>query len=194
MLLRSLLGSDSLQRLIVHFVARPESRLHFRALGRRLGLSRQSLRNALDTLGRLGLVRAVPNGQRVHYEATDHPGWQILRDLVRTFAAPAEIVGDLLQGVRGVQAAGVFGSAVTGQMRADSDVDVLVVSEGADAGDLGAAVAEAGLVLGRDIDLKRYRPHEIRAEQQRPGTSYIKRVLDGPIDWIIEPTPGGQLV
>lgn len=184
MSLQSLLGSQALRRVVVHFAARPSSNLHFRALERRLGLSRQSLKNALDTLERLGLV-VRDAGPRVFYRAADHPGWNTLRELIRTFAAPAEVIGDLFQGVDGLRGAFVFGSAASGRMRADSDVDVLAITDGADAGALGMASMEAGMLLGRDIDLKPYSRDDLRAEQARPGTSYVKRVLAGSTQWAI---------
>jgi len=171
--------------VVVHFAARPQSRLHFRALQRQLGLSRQSLKNALDTLERLDLLRRTGEGQRVYYEAANPTGWEILRELIRVFATPAEVIGDLFHGVPGVQAALVFGSAVTGGMRADSDLDVLVVEDDADPAALGLATLEAGMVLGREIDLKRFTPAELRDEQTRVGSSYVKRVLDGPVAWAI---------
>jgi predicted nucleotidyltransferase len=185
MALQALLGSEAMRRLVVHFAARPESNLHFRALQRRLGLSRQSLKNALDTLESLGLVSRREEGQRVFYRAADHEGWSTLRDLIRTFAAPAEVIGDLFQGVPGVRGAFIFGSAATGRMRSDSDVDVLVIDEAADAAALGMAMIEAGMMLGREIDLKRYTPAELEAERSRDGTSYLKRVLAGSTQWAL---------
>lgn len=185
MALRDLLGSESLRRLVIHFAARPQSRLHFRALERRLGLSRQSLRNGLDTLESLGLISRSTVGRQVVYGATEHGGWVALRALIRDFAAPAEVVGDLLRGVPGVRAACVFGSAAAGSLRADSDVDVLVVDDAADDGELGTAAMEAGMMLGRDVDLKRYTAPELRAERGREGTSYVKRLLAGPVQWAV---------
>lgn len=185
MALQSLLGSEALRRVVVHFAARPSSNLHFRALERRLGLSRQSLKNALNTLERLGLVIRSDEGRRVFYRAAEHPGWKTLRELIRTFAAPAEVIGDLFQGVDGLRGAFVFGSAASGRMRPDSDVDVLAITDGADAGALGMASMEAGMLLGRDIDLKPYTRADVRAERAREGTSYVKRVLAGSTQWAI---------
>lgn len=185
MALQKLLGSEAIRRLIVHFAARPSSRLHFRALERRLGLSRQSLQNALDTLHGLGLVTRMEEGPRVVYEAAEHAGWGTLQELIRTFAAPAEVIGDLFQNVPGVLGAFVFGSAASGKMRQDSDVDVLVITDSPDPGALGMAALEAGMVLGREIDLKRYTPAELREERSRAGTSYIKRVLAGSTEWVV---------
>jgi predicted nucleotidyltransferase len=174
-----------MRRVVVHFAARPGSRLHFRALERRLRLSRQSLKNALDTLESLGLVRRTGVEGRVFYEAANHAGWATLRDLIRAFAAPAEVIADLFQQVDGVRGALVFGSAASGRMRPDSDVDVLVVADAVDAGALGLAALEAGMVLGRDVDLKQYTTAELRAEAECGGTTYLKRVLDGPAQWAL---------
>ncbi|HEX8360061.1 MAG TPA: nucleotidyltransferase domain-containing protein [Longimicrobium sp.] len=185
MALQPLLGSAAIRRVIVHFAARPGSRLHFRALERRLGLSRQSLKNALDTLQGMGLVTRGEEGQRVVYEATRHTGWHTPRELIRTFAAPAEVIGDLFQDVPGVLGAFVFGSAASGRMRHDSDVDVLVIADASDPGALGMAASEAGMVLGREIDLKRYTPAELHEERMRAGTSYLKRVLAGSTEWVV---------
>ncbi len=185
MALQPLLGSEAIRRVIVHFAARPASRLHFRALERRLGLSRQSLKNALDTLEEMGLVTRVEEGHRVVYQGTAHAGWQTLRELIRTFAAPSEVIGDLFQDVPGVLGAFVFGSAASGRMRHDSDVDLLVIGEAPDQGALGMAALEAGMVLGREIDLKRYTRAELREEQTRAGTSYLKRVLAGSTQWVL---------
>ena len=89
MALQSLLGSEALRRVVVHFAARPQANLHFRALERRLGLSRQSLKNALDTVEALGLVIRSEEEQRVHYRAADHPGWDTLRPLRKETFCPA---------------------------------------------------------------------------------------------------------
>ena len=97
----------------------------------------------------------------------------------------SEVVGDLLAAVPGVRAVCVFGSVVSDRMREDSDVDVLVVGDGTDPGALGLASLEAGRILGRVIDLKYYAFETFRAECERPGTSYLKRVLAGHSHWSI---------
>ncbi|HLL85331.1 MAG TPA: nucleotidyltransferase domain-containing protein [Longimicrobium sp.] len=185
MALQSLVGSMAMRRTLVHFAARPASRLHFRALERRLGLARQSLKNTLDTLEALGLVVRTADGRRVVYQVANLEGWDTLREMIRTFATPAEVIGDLFQDLPGVRGALVFGSAASGRMRPDSDVDVLVIAEETDAGALGIAALEAGLLLGRDIDLKRYTPAELNADRERSGTSYLKRAIDGATQWAL---------
>jgi predicted nucleotidyltransferase len=95
------------------------------------------------------------------------------------------VIGDLFQDLPGVRGALVFGSAASGSMRADSDVDLLVIADETDTGALGMAALEAGLLLGREIDLKRYTAAELKAERGRPGTSYLKRATGGMTQWAL---------
>ncbi len=104
----------------------------------------------------------------------------------------SEVVGGLLAIVPGIRAVCVFGSAVSGRIREDSDVDVLVVGDSVDLGALGLASLEAGRVLDREIDIKYYASETFRAECERPGTSYLKRVLAGPTMWLLG-SPDGSL-
>ena len=185
MALDALLASDALRRVVIHFAVHPEQRLHFRGLERHLGLARQSLRNALDRLETAGLILPVTEGRRVVYETTDHPGWGPLREMVRVFGDPAEVLGDLLADVPGVEAAFLFGSVVKGAPRPDSDVDVFVIGDDVDPAALGGAVLEASTTLGREIDLKHYTRTRLHHVLREGGTSYLQRVLEGPKRWLV---------
>ncbi|HUF50215.1 MAG TPA: nucleotidyltransferase domain-containing protein [Longimicrobiales bacterium] len=180
-----LLTSNALRRLIVHFVVHSAQRLHFRGLARHLDLSRQSLRNVLDQLASLGMIRPVGDGQRVVYERTDHPGWLVFAEMVRTFEDPAEVLRDLLSSVPGVHAAFIFGSFAKQTARADSDIDLFIVEEGVDARRLSEAVMEAGIALGRPVDVRRFTRDELQKALARKGTSYLKRVIEGPKRWVV---------
>lgn len=185
MSLELLLTSNALRRLIVHFVVHSKQGLHFRGLERHLELSRQSLRNALDQLESLEMIRASGEGQRVIYQRTDHPGWRVFSELVRTFEDPTEVLRDLLRSVPGIHAAFIFGSVAKDSMLPNSDIDLFIVEDRPDARRLGEAVMEAEITLGRPVDVKRFTPEKLRSALERKGTSYLKRVLAGPKRWVI---------
>ena len=180
-----LLTSNALRRLIVHFVVHPEERLHFRGLERHLDLSRQSLRNALDRLASLEMIDTVGEGQRVVYARREHPGWSVFSEMVRTFEDPAEVLRDLLCSVPGVRAAFIFGSFAKDAATAESDIDLFIFEEDVDVQRLGEAVMEAEIALARPVDVKRFTPKKLRRGLERKGTSYLKRILDGPKRWVI---------
>jgi hypothetical protein len=96
-------------------------------------------------VGRTKLVRA-------NHEA---PFYRALRDLVVVVLGPAQIIGEELAGLNGVEAAAIFGSwaaRVNGEVGpAPADIDLLVIGR-PDRDDLYDAVGRARLRLGRDIN------------------------------------------
>ncbi|MBV9108186.1 MAG: hypothetical protein JO306_02130, partial [Gemmatimonadetes bacterium] len=83
------LGSEARTRLLAHFVARPESRLHVRALERDTGIGKRSLHVELYRLVEMGLVRREHEGRRVVYARTGFTReWLALDRLVAAYAIP----------------------------------------------------------------------------------------------------------
>ncbi len=183
--LGELLASAALARLVVHFALNPGRPEHVRALQRRSGLSMSSLNRELRRLESRGLVERIDAGGRTLYRAADgHPAWKTLRQLVRDFADPAEVVSEALAGTPGIDAAFVFGSFARGDAREDSDVDVLVVGDAAAAGDVGRQAAEASVLLGRPVEVRAYTREKLR-RQLAAGNAVLQRILSGPKRWLV---------
>lgn len=96
-------------------------------------------------VGRAKLVRA-------NHEA---PFYRALRDLVVIVLGPAQVIGEELAGLSGLEAAAIFGSwaaRASGEAGpTPADIDLLVVGR-PDRDDLYDAVGRARLRLGRDIN------------------------------------------
>lgn len=96
-------------------------------------------------VGRTKLVRADH----------DAPFYRALRDLVVIVLGPAEVLGEELAGLNGVNAAAVFGSwaarAAGEPGPSPADIDLLVIGR-PDRDDLQDAVGRARTRLGRDIN------------------------------------------
>jgi predicted nucleotidyltransferase len=183
--LGEVLASPAFARLVLYFTLHGDEPVHVRALQRQTGLSMSSLHRELQRLERRGLVERVEEGGRVLYRAKEtHPGWKGLRQLIRDFAHPAEVVEEAIAGVDGVEAAFVFGSFARGDAREDSDVDVLVVAEPAAALRLGREAAEASVLLGRPVELRTYTREKL-ARQLGAGNAVLRRILSGPKRWIV---------
>ncbi|HEU4560540.1 MAG TPA: hypothetical protein VFS20_22000, partial [Longimicrobium sp.] len=74
-----LLGSETLYRLILHFILNPDEAPHFRSLQRRVGGGVRPLKAALDRLEEQGLVSAGDDANRRVYRVNEaHPGWDAL--------------------------------------------------------------------------------------------------------------------
>jgi predicted nucleotidyltransferase len=183
--LGEVLASPAFARLVLYFALHAEQPVHVRGLQRQSGLSMSSLHRELQRLERRGLVERVEEGGRVLYRtALTHGGWKGLRQLIRDFAHPAEVVEEAIAGVDGIEAAFVYGSFARGDARDDSDVDVLVVADPAAQGRLGREAAEASVLLGRPVEIRSYTREKLE-RQLGAGNAVLRRILAGPKRWIV---------
>lgn len=185
-----LLGlAPSAARILRYFVLRPGARPHARELQRLLRLGGSSLQRELARLGELGALERVQDGRRVRYQAVEgSPVWKAVRLLVGTSTDPAPLVEDALVDIAGVRAAFVFGSTARGTDRADSDIDLLVVEDAAvDRRKLLSQLAEAGLLLGREVNAVRYTLQalgERLRDPAHPASNFVRTTLMGPKRWV----------
>lgn len=185
--LASVLASRALAAVVIWFVLHPDRALHFRALQRVTGVSSRSLQHEMARLEALGLVQRERDGRLVRYRAiAGHPRWSILREMVRQFAQPAELLRVALADVPGLEAAFIYGSCARGDMHPESDIDVfafgdalrdmdtrLVLTEGA---------LEASMLLDCEVNVSRYTRK--RLEGGRAG-GFVRSVLSGPKLWLV---------
>ncbi|MCY1561107.1 hypothetical protein D9M68_983240 [compost metagenome] len=78
----------------------------------------------------------------------------------------------------------MFGSIAKQQDTAASDVDLLVVSDTLDYGELFGALEGAGQTLGRTINPALYTAADFRARLQGDN-AFINRVMQQPKIWLI---------
>lgn len=92
-----------------------------------------------------------------------------------------ELLRERLRSIDGqLIAAAVFGSAARGELRADSDIDLLVIAGGLSTFEAQVHFKPAGRLLGRPINLVVFSPD---AWQQacRDGNPFPKNVLARPL-------------
>lgn len=152
--------------------------LHLRELVRRSGLSIGTVQQELRRLTRIGVVLARRDGNRLYYRSNpDHPLFPELRSLVLKTDG---LIGVLEQALADeeVQLAFVFGSVASGEAKAESDVDLMIV------GSVGlrrvtqllSGVAER---VGREINPHVLTPGEFQARKRRKD-HFLSSVLDTP--------------
>jgi len=182
--LSAFVGSEARARLLAHFVARPESRLHVRALERDTGIGKRSLQKELARLVEMGLVRREHEGRRVVYARSGYtPEWRAIEKLVATYGIPLLLRAGLA-GVPGVEAAFIFGSLARGDARPDSDIDLLVYGNDVPDEELGGALLDMGVVLARRLDVKDY--DRARFEHDNDyRVSFLPTALAGPRIWLV---------
>lgn len=142
----SVFGNRSRVRVLrlLHGVSVP---LNASQIATRTGLSQPAVSTALDELIGMGIVERSPAGRAwVHWLVRDSV--YVLRMIDPVFAAEAEIPGMLLADLRDAfasQAISVvlFGSHARGEQERDSDIDVVLVGEDAEAKDRLESAAAA---------------------------------------------------
>ena len=128
----------------------------------------------------------TPRGNQKHYQANpESPLFGELRGLsLKTFGL-VDILRLALEPVsREIQAAFVYGSIAKGTDTADSDVDVLVLSDTLAYAELYAALESASEQLGRKVAPTVYSQKELRT-RVRAKNSFVTRVLAQPKLWLI---------
>lgn len=99
--------------------------------------------------------------------------------LTKTSGAAAVVRRELALLAPRVAVAVVFGSAASGNLRAASDVDLLVLSDDLGIKDLAGAIRRAGQALGRDVNVNLYRRDEWR-RRLREDHPFPRSVLEAP--------------
>lgn len=126
--------------------------LHLRELTRQCGLSLGTLQTEVEKLRAADLLLARRDGNRLYFRANaTHPLFTDLRQLVLKTAGLREVLAEALHAVPGIELAFVFGSLASGNGKAGSDVDLMVIG---DAGlrALAPRLRKAAEQLGREIN------------------------------------------
>jgi predicted nucleotidyltransferase len=133
-----------------------------------------------------GLVGVQVSGRQKHYQANpDSPIFHELVSLVRKTAGLHEPVRDALEPwADRIRTAFIYGSAASGDDRADSDIDVLVVSDELDYPTMLGALQKAEDELGRKLSPRLMRTSEWDAARREPG-SFAARISERPQVYVI---------
>ncbi|MCK4284031.1 MAG: nucleotidyltransferase domain-containing protein [Candidatus Brocadiae bacterium] len=155
-----------------------EQELHLREIGRQSGLSVSTVRQDLEKLVGLDLVKTRRDGNRLYYRANmEHPLYSEIHGLVLKTVGLADVLCQAL-GSEGIEVAFVFGSLGRDEARAESDIDLMVVG---DVGlrELSRRLAGVAQKLGREVNPHVLSPTEF---QQRRGSAdhFITGVLTEP--------------
>jgi DNA-binding transcriptional ArsR family regulator len=157
--------------------------LHLREVERQAGLSLGTIRQDLQKLLKLDLVKTHRDGNRLYYRAnTEHPLYPEIRNLVLKTTGLVEIFKRVLDR-KGVRVAFIFGSLASNKEKAASDVDLMVI------GTVGLRTLSGWLSgvteqIGREIN-----PHTMNVEEfrrlQKRGDHFLSNVLESPKLFIV---------
>jgi DNA-binding transcriptional ArsR family regulator len=157
--------------------------LHVREIERRSGLNDSTLRQELRKLVRLDLVQSRRDSNRVYYRAnTESPLYPEIRNLVLKTSGLSDALKSALMDKR-IRVAFVFGSIASGEEKAGSDVDLMVIGQ-LGLRDLSGLLSGIEEKIGREVN-----PHVLREEEFRKRIRakehFVASVMETPKIFIV---------
>lgn len=178
----------AMARLVVFFAIHPGQRFHLREMKRRTRLPSASLQRELRRLVTSGAVErtnAKAGDKRVYFNANEaHDAWRAWTLLLRSVAAPADVLREALVDAPGVEGAFIYGSTVRGDTRPESDIDLfLIVEDGQPSKARRRQLSETEFLIGSPLDVVEY-DARVAQERAEAGNPFLRRVLSEPKTWV----------
>jgi predicted nucleotidyltransferase len=169
------------QRVLGLLFGQPDRRFQSAELIRLARGGTGAVHRQLTRLVAAGLVAGTSSGNQRHYQARrDSPVFEELQGLIRKTVGVVEpIRAALAPFQRRIRSAFVYGSVAKGSDRAQSDIDVLVVSDALHYQDVFEALQSAEAQLGRHVNPTLLTPKDWR-DKRAHRTSFVARVAEQP--------------
>lgn len=145
-----------------------------------------AVQRELARLEHAGLVTVRRVGRQKHYQANARsPLYKELRSVVLKTVGLLDPLRDALRPLAAnISAAFVYGSVASRRDTAQSDIDVLVISDELSHGEVFQALEPISRMLGRLVNPTIYTVAEFRSRVQRHN-AFLTRVLQRPRLWLI---------
>ncbi len=181
----ALLFGSTRRRVLGWLLGHVDEAYYLRQIARHTGAAVGAVQRELEQLTAAGLLLRTVQGRQVYFQANrEAPIFPELQGLFAKTAGLTDVLRDALESLgERVLVAFVFGSAARGELRAASDIDLLVVGD-APFQDVVGALAGAQDRIGRDIIPTVYPPNEFRAKLGAKH-HFLTTVLGEPRTFII---------
>jgi predicted nucleotidyltransferase len=145
-----------------------------------------AVQRVLAQLQAAQLVTVKRVGNQKHYQANSSaPIFEELRGLVLKTSGLVDVLRMALASIASeIDVAFVFGSVAKGKDNANSDIDLLVISDSVAYAELFAALEQATSRFQRTVNPTLYSRSEIDKRVQN-GNAFVKRVMVQPKLWVI---------
>jgi predicted nucleotidyltransferase len=179
------------QRLLAALFGQPQRSFYTNELVRLAGSGIGGVQRELASLSACGLVNVSAKGNQKHYQANgEAPVFEELRAIVRKTFGVADVLRASLSPLASqVDRAFVFGSVASGEARAGSDIDVMLVSDSLSLEEVFAAFAPLESSLGQRIHPTLYTLPEFNKRLKNRNPFLIK-VMERPRIPLVEHVHG----
>lgn len=177
LLMAELLGGASRYQALRHLYEDPERSFRVRELASEAGVDPGNASRWLRRWADVGLLeKSVERGQAV-YSASRDPALKPLLALLQQDQETVRVLREeLAQFEAPVLAGAIFGSVARGEATADSDIDLLLISDASSTLDAQAHFKRAGRRLGRAVNVLLYSSQAWREARER-GDALVADIL-----------------
>lgn len=145
-----------------------------------------AVQRELADLAAAGLLKVSTQGNQKHYQANEAaPVFSELRGLVLKTFGLADVLRVALEPLGSqIDAAFVYGSVAKQEDTAQSDIDVMIISDTLGYADVFGALEPASITLGRPVNPTVYTSAQF-AKRAKQDNAFVTRVLQQPKLWLI---------
>ena len=171
------------QRLLGALFVQPGRAWYAAELAKQLGVLRSGVQRDLKALTGAGLLKSYRKGHMVFFQANENaPVFPELHGLILKTVGLVEALRETLSPMaKEIQVAFVYGSIAAAREQPDSDVDLMVVGT-VERMRLSRPLQQAGVQLGREVNLSIFTPAEFKAKRKQ---HFLSAVLDKPKLFVI---------
>lgn len=164
--------------VLARLLLRPEESVHVRELARDMGKPAGTLVRELNALAEAGLLERQRVGNQVRFRADPRSAiYEDLRNILKKTVGIADVLREALAPFAArITVAFVYGSIASGEERARSDVDLMVIGD-VSFEDVVGALAPAQEALRREVNPTVFPALEFR--KKAPQEAFLKNVLAG---------------
>ncbi len=179
----TVLFGQTRRRVLAWLLGHADESYYLRQIVRLTGAAQGAVQRELSALSSAGLITRTVQGRQVYFRANrESPIFPELQSLLMKTAGLVDVLRESLAPLD-IAAAFVFGSAARGELRADSDIDLLVVSD-VPFEDVAGALAVAQQRIGRDVNPAVYPLREFQAKL-KAGQHFVTNVMRQPHVFVI---------
>lgn len=175
------------QRVLGLLYGKPEQSYYLNEIVRLAGVGKGAVSRELLKLVEADLLTIVRQGNQNHYQANEkNPIFVELKKIIqKTFGVTDIIKGALSPLLSGLEQAFIYGSVAKGSEHMGSDIDLMLVGDDLNYGEVMALLDSAEEQLGRTINPTLFSPLDF-AMRLGAKQSFLTRVMKQPKLWLKE--------
>ena len=169
--------------LLSLFFLNPDHTYYFREIRDIIGSGSGAVHRELTNLVDAGLVTFVKQGNQHRYRVNRESPvfWELHSFLKKTTGLPHQIGNALAQLKSEIELVFIFGSYASGEIRPESDVDLMVIGD-VEFQDIVSAIHSIQETAGREINPVLYSPGSFR---ERLDSGFIQGIIKSPRLYLI---------